>query len=650
MEAALALLVVAAASWSAARFAGRGIGIAVAALAISVTLGAFATRGAPTTAALDRPLQAPANGYTSSATCRKCHPQAFASWHASFHRTMTQRATDETVVGAFGVTLQHGDTKLRLAREDGRYIVYFKPGPTERRPLPLRAEIVQATGSHHLQAYWYTSERDRGRELALLPFCWRIDERRWIPVEAAFLMPPHVGLHVEPGAWNQSCLNCHATDGRPGLGPNPSAPIDSAVSEFGIACEACHGPGAQHVQEQSNPLTRYTAHLSEGDPASIVHPAKQSPERSAQICGQCHAASTARVTHYQSWRRVGYPYRPGGDLDETRLVVKPRGPRSPELQAQLQREPNLLDTTFWRDGTIRVAGREYNGLIESPCYQRGEGDRKMTCLSCHAMHSDSKDLESWRNDQPATGSDGENLLTDASCLQCHETYRQPDAVAAHTHHPVGSSGSSCLNCHMSYTTYGLHKAIRNHTITSPDVADELATTRPNACNQCHLDKTLAWSAEHLEIRYGIEQPRLDKDQRTVAESILWSLRGDAGQRALAAWSFGWDAAREVSGTEWTAPWLAELAKDNYAAVRFIARRSLLASHNLAPLADRYDFLASTTDRQAFATSILNQWRASARRPKRRRPDLLLGAGGVIVWPEARRILSMRDNRPMFLGE
>src|SRR3954469_13670280 len=45
-------------------------------------------------------------GYVRSETCRSCHPDQYASWHRSFHRSMTQHATPEAVRGNFtNVTL-----------------------------------------------------------------------------------------------------------------------------------------------------------------------------------------------------------------------------------------------------------------------------------------------------------------------------------------------------------------------------------------------------------------------------------------------------------------------------------------------------------------------------------------------------------------
>src|SRR5439155_12879818 len=45
--------------------------------------------------------------YLSSETCRSCHPAQYASWHRSFHRTMTQVATPEPVRGDFRNLVLH---------------------------------------------------------------------------------------------------------------------------------------------------------------------------------------------------------------------------------------------------------------------------------------------------------------------------------------------------------------------------------------------------------------------------------------------------------------------------------------------------------------------------------------------------------------
>src|SRR5207249_7937957 len=103
--------------------------------------------------------------------------------------------------------------------------------------------------------------------------------------------------------------------------------------------------------------------------------------------------------------------------------------------------------------------------------------------------------------------------------------------------------------------YGLLRALRSHQISSPTAAATVQTGRPNACNMCHLDKTLAWTAEYLEKWYGTLPPPLDRDDRTIPASVLWLLRGDAGQRALVAWSLGWRPAQQASGASGRGQWV-----------------------------------------------------------------------------------------------
>jgi hypothetical protein len=198
---------------------------------------------------------------------------------------------------------------------------------------------------------------------------------------------------------------------------------------------------------------------------------------------------------------------------------------------------------------------------------------------------------------------------------------------------------------MSHTTYGLLKAIRSHQITSPNVSSSLQTGRPNACNQCHLDKTLAWTSSHLSQWYGIAAPQLSPDEQAVAASVLWLLRGDAGQRALMAWSYGWSAAREASGSDWMAPFLAQLLQDPYAAVRFIAERSLRTLPGNAQL--EYDFLSLTPQQQAASAAAWASWRKTQPQPNR---AVLIDAQGALLQADFERLLRARNDRPLTLVE
>ncbi len=195
-----------------------------------------------------------------------------------------------------------------------------------------------------------------------------------------------------------------------------------------------------------------------------------------------------------------------------------------------------LTDRFWPDGMVRVTGHEYNGLLDTPCFQRG----KMSCLSYHFMHGYHD-----RNDQLAP-----RMETNQACPQCHEDIREN--LTAHTKHAADSAGSSCYNCHMPHTTYGLLSAIRNHQIDSPSVAAQLKTGRVNACNLCHINQSLSWTKEHLAEWYNQKPAELNIEAKRISSVLEMLLKGDAGQRAIAAWHMGWEPARQASGSDWQA--------------------------------------------------------------------------------------------------
>ena len=126
---------------------------------------------------------------------------------------------------------------------------------------------------------------------------------------------------------------------------------------------------------------------------------------------------------------------------------------------------------------------------------------------------------------------------------------------------------------MPKTTYALLKSIRSHRIETPSVATAMATGRPTACNLCHLDRSLAWTAAQLETRWKLPAPTLDPSMRDVPVAAWLALRGDAAMRALVAEALSDPDARAASGSDWQNAVLSDLEGDDYAAVAAIAQRS-----------------------------------------------------------------------------
>jgi len=294
---------------------------------------------------------------------------------------------------------------------------------------------------------------------------------------------------------------------------------------------------------------------------------------------------------------------------------------------------------------VRVSGREYNGLIESPCYRNAtHADRTLTCFSCHTLHKtdeDARTAEQWRVGQVSTAA-----VSNEACLKCHEPLRA--TVTAHTHHKADSPGSSCFNCHMPYTSYGLLKTIRSHTIGSPTVKESVETGRPNACNLCHLDRTLDWTGKVLAQWYKTPEVPLGEDEQQVAGSLLWLLKGDAGQRAIIAQAMAWPPAQQASGTDWMAPHLTQLLDDPYDAVRFSAARTMRGMPGFGGFT--FDFVSPPQVRRQAQLRSMSTWDRNRPKPGRAAAELLQTPTGEVDIPRILALLKQSNNKAMLLRE
>jgi len=552
------------------------------------------------------------DGMMPSDTCQKCHPGQYASWYASFHRTMTQIAGPDTVVAPFdGRALMWKGRAFVVDRRGQEYWAteVKQGGFSAEEDIARSKRIVMTTGSRHQQIYW---TRETNGSLRQFPWVYEIAMARWIPSEHTFLRPED-WTQNEP-TWNQDCIRCHSVGPLPNFDPDQNQ-WNTEVTELGIACASCHGPGEEHIQVHQNPLHRHLERILDRPDPTIVNPNRLTKERSADVCGQCHAFAGLPGGFYEgNWAG----FHAGTELKEHFDIIYNDTSRN-------------ADNMFWPDGGARTGGREYNSMIISACYTRGE----MTCLSCHSMHGDEP------LDLLAPSMNG-----DDACLQCHT--KIAENLSVHTIHEPASSGSRCLNCHMPFTSYALLAAARNHYINSPTASGQTTRDRPNACNLCHLDKTLAWTAEQLTKHYGSPPVELAAEHKEIAASVLWALRGDAAQRATVAWHMGQPWALEASGDKWVEPYLARLLLDPYSAVRWIAHRSLsqVTGKNVA-----FNYIGPAEERSKVMEAFIDSWQQKRVADGEIGPATTLVEGaGQLRLDTIEKIYQQRDNRWLLISE
>ena len=327
----------------------------------------------------NRPIMAAEGNYVTSDSCRACHPGNYASWHASFHRTMTQVATATTLIpDVKDVELSFAGRQYKLEQKGDNIFVSDRSSGDKDYGPPR--QVVLLTGSHTLQILW--NETGQGRTLEQFPFAYIMAEKMWAPVTQTFLMPPETKEAYSIGSWNGACMDCHVTQGLSKFVEGNK--WDTMVAEFGIACEACHSEGREHIAVNRNPLRRWKLHLTKSVDATIANAKRMKGPESALVCGQCHSVWAFNGMDAKlDWNQHGGKFRPGKDDLVQRFVVQPQEQDHSAQKDFISRtEPDFYRNRFWGDGMIRVTGREANGVQESPCFKGGN----FSCISCHEMH------------------------------------------------------------------------------------------------------------------------------------------------------------------------------------------------------------------------------------------------------------------------
>ena len=513
--------------------------------------------------------------YIQSKNCLACHQDHFSSWARTYHSRMTQEARPETVQGDFerDNTLEYLNVKARMERRGDKFSMTFNFADGRVQTY----NVDRTVGSRRIEQYLTKQPGQYTR----LPIAYDLTNRRWMNLNGSFFYPDKDDFFQHQTLWDGNCVFCHNVKAQPHLNTQTKQ-YNTEVAELGIACGACHGAAAHHAEEAASPLTRTLWHLSEGEPRYIVNPRKLNAERSLQVCGHCHGQRVPQeLNRIQEILGRGDPFNAGEDMLK---IYKP-------VQRGTTIGNYAFANRFWANGSPRLTAYEYQGILRSRCFTEG---KQMTCLTCHIMHgSDPK------------GQITEENRTNKPCLECHQELKTTESLTAHTKHSADSTGSSCYNCHMPRVVYGVMSVHPTHDISVPN--PELTATQavPNACNQCHLDKSVNWAiAESKRLwakRYAAAQVSQDK-QFDIAEGARALFAGDALTRAITAEAMSSNGASQPD-SRWAAPYLLAAFEDNYPIVRFFAANGLAKSN--ARL-QKPDYLASPAVRQA----MLNEWRTS----------------------------------------
>ncbi|MCJ7600794.1 MAG: tetratricopeptide repeat protein [Desulfobulbaceae bacterium] len=389
--------------------------------------------------------------FVGSEKCRKCHESAYNKWRGSHHDQAMDLATETSVLGDFNdasYTDPYNNVTSRFSHKGGKFYVETE-GPDGQMG---EFEITHTFGVYPLQQYLVPFPDGR---LQCLNLAWNVEKKQWYRLPPYEVKGPHDWLHWTKGGqtWNAMCAECHSTRVIKDYDPQTGA-YHTTWFEIDVGCEACHGPGSQHLAWADRPPL---ARSKVDNYALTVRSNNLKTAEQIRLCAPCHS------------RRFQLGDNRHGEGELLDLLV-------PQL---------LTEGLYYPDGQILEEDYVYGSFVQSKMYRHG-----VRCSDCHDIHS--LKIHKEKNDL---------------CTQCHqaEVY---DSKAHHFHKEIyngkPSEGHLCVKCHMPGRTYmGIdYRPDHSLRIPRPDLSAELGT--PNACSAqgCHADKPLSWTIEHYTKWYG----------------------------------------------------------------------------------------------------------------------------------------------------
>lgn len=277
---------------------------------------------------------------------------------------------------------------------------------------PNRAglEISVAQGEHRIsqQLGWTMGAGDLGRtflyeadghwyqsQLSVYTKGIMLDVTTGLSLDPSTKLTAALGTVLTPQD-TRLCFSCHTVHATTASG------FDPLHAEAGLGCEACHGPGLDHVNKETETgkVVKVTRTAGQQGTGSVFNPAKLSPADSIDFCGSCHrtfADATLSV----------------GDGTSTAVV---------------RFQPYRLE--------------------ESKCW-RVTQDERLTCVACHDPHQ---------------ALDRDPVSYDKQCLQCHAP-GSTAPLSQHAANVCPKATTQCVSCHMPKVPVGsMHGEFTDHFI------------------------------------------------------------------------------------------------------------------------------------------------------------------------------------------
>ncbi|MCY1721574.1 ammonia-forming cytochrome c nitrite reductase subunit c552 [Prolixibacteraceae bacterium Z1-6] len=393
------------------------------------------------------PQQTVENEFSGSESCRECHEKFYQLWETSYHGQAMMPVNADFVAkhnlpGSKPIDVE--GKMYEMVSSDSTMTLLEK----EDDKLVNSYQMIWAMGGHNV--YTFLTPLEKGK-LQTAPLAFDANRNEWFNYPEAGVRMFDAGVDPDEAlpwkdamfTFNTGCYSCHISQ----LSTNfdlTSETYHTTWREAGINCETCHGPAGEHIRIFKN--------LKEGEEAKelgLISTKVFTQEQHNASCSPCHAKMSP----------ITPSYMPGDKFFDNYNIT------------------TLEDRDFYPDG--RDLGENYTltGWMMNKCVQKSE----LHCVTCHT----------------SSGRDRNKENPNQACLTCHNN-RNED-LEAHTGHPA-KAGLTCVSCHMPKREFVGHFLRSDHSFRPPMPEATIKFGSPNACNQCHTDKTPEWANEIVKKR------------------------------------------------------------------------------------------------------------------------------------------------------
>jgi len=322
--------------------------------------------------------------FAGSASCASCHNEIYKSHIQTAHYLDSRPASKEFIKGNFAPGknkfVYNKWTEVALEQKNNKFFqaAFINGIELQREPF----DIVIGSGRKG-QTYLYWHEND----LFQLPVSY------YTPLDSWCNSPGFPTTYVR---FNRpvtvQCLECHTTYAKEDELPGNINTFDKTQIIYGVDCERCHGPAADHVDfHQKEPNEKKARH--------IINTKNMDRQLRLDGCALCHSGFRDPI-------QPAFSFMPGDKLDDFSTVG------------------------YHKDSvaSLDVHGNQYGLLTSSKCFKMSV---QLDCSSCHNVH-----VNEFNSPQ----------LFSQRCMNCHNETTHNKC----TQQPVNGLvlADNCIDCHM----------------------------------------------------------------------------------------------------------------------------------------------------------------------------------------------------------